>query len=410
MASEMRSTIVQTPMPIAELVECKSAYDSALESFDWAADALELSADLRIRMSHPEDLLQVGIPVTMDDGRIEDFEGCIVQHNTFRGPAKGAIRCHPRVTLDDVKALAMGMTWKYAVMDLPFGGAMGGVAADPNKLSPGERERLAGGYTLAIGRYTGAERGTPWIEICRAEATGRGVFYTIQATCEHLRLPAKSARVVVQGFGNVGSVAALLLSTAQAVVVGAGDTRGAIYCAGGLDIPKLIAHKERNGSVVGFPGSEPITDCELLAVECDILVAAGRKNAIHGQNSPSIRARIIAEAANGPVTPAADRTLDAKGVFLVPDILCNAGGVAVSYYEWARSEQRLFWEERNVYARLEEDMRRSFRDVLTISQERGVNMRRAASLLGVGRVAEAAKRSKHEKGSKDEYQISKECV
>jgi glutamate dehydrogenase/leucine dehydrogenase len=223
----------------------------------------------------------------------------------------------------------------------------------------------------------------------RNEATGRGVYYTTQCTCEHLRLTIKGATVVVQGFGNAGTVAAHLLDSAQAYVVAVSDTRGCVYSKNGLDIPKLMLHKERTGSVVGFAGSEPISPRQLLSLECDILIPAALENAIEAETAPLIKARIVAEAANGPVTPEADLILESKGIFVIPDILCNAGGVTVSYFEWVQDEQHLFWDAQDVYHRLERVMKTSFQDVLKVHMDRRVSPRVAANMLGIGRVAEA---------------------
>jgi glutamate dehydrogenase/leucine dehydrogenase len=225
----------------------------------------------------------------------------------------------------------------------------------------------------------------------RNEATGRGVFNTLQSACEHLQIPMKGAKVVVQGFGNAGSIAAQLLDSNQACVIAVSDSKGCIYNRNGIDIPKLILHKEKTGSVVGFPASESITPEQLLSLECEILVPAALENAVQGENAPSVRAKIIAEAANGPLTPEADRILEAKGVFIIPDILCNAGGVTVSYFEWVQDEQHLFWEAQDVYNRLEHVMKTSFSDVLKIHLVHKVGMRTAANMLGISRVAEATK-------------------
>lgn len=376
---------------VTDLVEQKNAHESALENFELAADALELSAEMRTVMRHPERVLQVSVPVRMDDGQVVHFDGCRVQHNTSRGPATGGIRYRPNLTLDEVKALAMWMTWRCAVVNIPFGGGQGGVAVDPGKLSQRELESLTRGYAIGMAPLNCPERVVVGGHEGRGQATGRGAFYTAKAACDHLRIPLKNARAVVHGFGNAGSVVALLLNTAQAVVVGASDTRGAIYNSRGLDIPKLVFHKERSGSVVGFPGSEPITDWELLALECDILILAALENAIHGQNATTTRASIVAEAASHPVTPNGDRVLDDRGVFLIPDILSNAGGVTTSYYEWAQKEQGFSGEGQDVCSRLERAMHRSFQEVLTTSLRHHVNMRRAANMLGVGRVAESIK-------------------
>jgi glutamate dehydrogenase/leucine dehydrogenase len=403
-------------------------YEAALQNFEAAADALELRQDVRNMIKYPERVLIVNLPVRMDNGEVVRFEGYRVQHNTVRGPAKGGIRYHPAVTLDEVKALAMWMTWKCAVVNIPFGGGKGGVACDPKKLSAGELERLTRRYAAAITPLIGPQQDIPapdvytnpqimaWIMDTysmmkregypvpgvvtgkplsaggskgRDEATGRGVFYTLECALEHLHMRMKGARVVVQGFGNAGSVAALLLDSHQALVIAVNDSRGGVYNKAGLDIPKLMMHKERTGSVVGFPGAEPISNEELLALECDVLIPAALENAINGHNAASIRAKVIAEAANGPITPAGDRILEEKGVFIIPDILCNAGGVTVSYFEWVQNEQHLTWELHEVHERLERIMKRAFHEVLDLHLERKVSMRLAANMLGVSRVAEA---------------------
>jgi glutamate dehydrogenase/leucine dehydrogenase len=403
-----------------------NAYNVALENFDTAADALGLDNNTREMIKYPERVLMVSVPVRMDDGHIHRFEAYRVQHSTVRGPAKGGIRYHPGVTLDEVKALATWMTWKCAVVNIPFGGGKGGVTCDPKHMSPGELERMTRRYTSAILPLIGPEQDIPapdvytnsqtmaWImdtysmtkgypipgvvtgkPIClggslgRNEATGRGVFYTIQSACEHLQMPLKGATVAVQGFGNAGSIAAQLLHEAGAKILAVSDSTGCIYNRNGLNIPELMHMKVLCGHVQGFPESEPITPEELLALKCDILVPAALENTVREDNASSVSARIIAEAANGPLTPAADRILESKGVFVIPDILCNAGGVTVSYFEWVQDEQHLFWEAQDIYNRLERVMFTSFRDVLRIHLDRKVSMRTAANMLGVSRVAEA---------------------
>jgi glutamate dehydrogenase/leucine dehydrogenase len=403
-----------------------NAYDVALENFDTAADAMELSDDVRQMIKYPERILMVAVPVRMDDGHIHRFEGYRVQHSMVRGPAKGGIRFHPQVTLDEVKALATWMTWKCAVVNIPFGGAKGGITCNPKSMSQGELERMTRRYTSAILPLIGPERDIPapdvytnpqtmaWImdtysmtkgypipgvvtgkpislggSLGRNEATGRGVFNTIQCACEHLGLELKGATVAVQGFGNAGSIAAQLLHAAGAKVVAASDSAGCVYNKDGLNIPELIQMKAICGHVDGFPESEAISPSELLALNCDILVPAALENTVHEDNASTVRAKIVAEAANGPLTPAADRILQNRGVFIIPDILCNAGGVTVSYFEWVQDEQHLFWEAQDVYNRLERVMKTAFRDVLKIHLERKVPMRIAANMLGIGRVAEA---------------------
>jgi glutamate dehydrogenase/leucine dehydrogenase len=404
----------------------KNAYDAALENFDAAADVMGLNDDVREMIKYPERELTVSVPVLMDNGRIHRFTGYRVQHSSVRGPSKGGIRFHPQVTLDEVRALATWMTWKCAVVNIPFGGAKGGVTCDSKHMSPGELERMTRRYTSAILPLIGPERDIPapdvytnsqtmaWImdtysmtkgysipgvvtgkPIClggslgRNEATGRGVFYTIECACDYLGMHVKGATVAVQGFGNAGSIAAQLLHRAGAKVIAVSDSTSCVYNKNGLNIPELIHLKALTGRVQGFPESVEIDPAELLALECDILVPAALENTIHAGNADTVRAKIVAEAANGPVTPDADRILERNGVFVIPDILCNAGGVTVSYFEWVQDEQHLFWEAQDVYNRLERVMKVAFRDVLKIQLDRQVPMRIAANILGIGRVAEA---------------------
>ncbi len=413
---------------LATEIKQDNAYEVALENFDIAADALELDNDLREMIKFPERVLMVTLPVRMDNGAIRRFEGYRVQHSTTRGPAKGGIRYHPNVTLDEVKALATWMTWKCAVVNIPFGGGKGGVTCNPKEMSLGEIERMTRRYASAILPLIGPQQDIPapdvytnpqimaWImdtysmtkgypipgvvtgkplslggSLGRNEATGRGVFYTIQSACEHLRIPIKGAKVVVQGFGNAGSIAAHLLDSSQCYVIAASDSRGCVYNKDGLDIPKLMLHKDRTGMLTGFTGSEAITPEELLALNCDILIPAALENTVHAENASRVKAKIVAEAANGPLTPEADRILAAKGVFTIPDILCNAGGVTVSYFEWVQDEQHLFWEAQDIYNRLERVMKNSYSEVLKIHVDRKIGMRTAANMLGISRVAEATK-------------------
>ncbi len=414
---------------IAEnLVAEANPYELAMQNFEMAADALGLKDDIRAMVRAPERVLAVTVPVRMDNGRVTCFEGYRVQHNTSRGPAKGGIRFHPGVNLNEVKALATWMTWKCAVMDIPFGGAKGGVTCNPKEMSVGEIEHLTRRYTSAILPIIGPGQDIPapdvytnsqimaWImdtysmtrgylvpgvvtgkPIClggslgRNEATGRGVFYTIESACQHLKISLKGAKVVVQGFGNAGSVSAHLLDGAQADVIAVSDSRGAIYNSQGLHIPKLMLHKEQTGSVVGFAGAEAISPEELLSLECDILVPAALESIIDGENAHSVRTKIIAEAANGPLTPEADAILQDKGTFVIPDILCNGGGVTVSYFEWVQNEQHLRWDLHEVNNRLERIMKNSFSEVLETKLQRKVPMRIAANVIGIARVVEANK-------------------
>ena len=406
----------------------RNPYTLALENFDSAADVLELSQDIRQMIKYPERILTVTLPVRMDNGHIRRFEGYRVQHSTARGPAKGGIRYHPNVTLDEVKALATWMTWKCSVVNIPFGGGKGGVTCNPKEMSQTELEHMTRRYTSAILPLIGPSQDIPapdvytnsqtmaWImdtysmtkgytvqgvvtgkPLClggslgRNEATGRGVFYTILSACEHLGLPIKGAKVVVQGFGNAGSIAAHLLDSHGCCVVGVSDSTGCIFNKSGLDIPKLILYKEQTGRVAGFDGSEPITAEQLLRLDCDILIPAALENVIHEENATYVKAKIVAEAANGPLTPDADRIIEARGGFIIPDILCNAGGVTVSYFEWVQDEQHLFWDAQDIYNRLEKVMKTAFNDVLKNHVDRKVGMRVAANMVGIGRVAEAIK-------------------
>jgi len=413
---------------LAEATVHRTAYDVALENFEKAAAALELSEDMKAMTKYPERILTVNVPVRMDTGEIKRFEGYRVQHNTARGPAKGGIRYHPAVTLDEVKALSMWMTWKCAVVNIPFGGAKGGVICNPKNLSVNELERLTRRYAAGILPLIGPAQDIPapdvytnaqvmaWIMDTysmmkkegypipgvvtgkplsvggsqgRNEATGRGVFHTLQCALEHLRIRMKGSKVVVQGFGNAGSIAALLLDMHQAFVIAVNDSRGGVYNKDGLDIPKLMLHKEKTGSVVGFPGAEPVSADDLLALECDILIPAALENVIDGENAPRLQTKVLAEAANGPLTPEADAVLEDRGIFLIPDILCNAGGVTVSYFEWCQNEQHYYWDIHDVENRLERVMKNSFNEVLSFHIDRRVSMRLAANMLGISRVADA---------------------
>ncbi|MBE3574995.1 MAG: Glu/Leu/Phe/Val dehydrogenase [Firmicutes bacterium] len=377
-------------------------------------------------MRSPRATLEVNFPVKMDDGSVQVFTGFRVQHNTARGPAKGGIRFHPAVTLDEVKALAMWMTWKCAVVDIPFGGGKGGVICDPKRLSPAELERLTRRFTSEISAFIGPDRDIPapdvytnaqtmgWIadtysmhhghfipavvtgkplalggSLGRNEATARGCVFVIQEAAQHLGMVLPGATVVVQGFGNAGSVAARLLHQLGCRVVAVSDSKGGIYDAAGLDPDQVLAHKQKTGSVVGFAGAESIGNAELLELPCDVLVPAALENQITEENAGRLRARLVAEAANGPTTPEADRILYQRGIWVLPDILANAGGVTVSYFEWVQNLQFFYWTEEEVNQRLRQTMQRSFRAVWEIAQAQQVDMRTAAYMLAVRRVADA---------------------
>jgi len=402
-----------------------NAWEVAQRQFDLAAERLNLGPGLRAILREPRRALTVHFPVKMDDGSVRVFTGYRVQHNLGRGPAKGGIRYHQDVTLDEVKALAMWMTWKCAVVGIPYGGGKGGVIVDPKKLSLKELEALTRRYTTEISVLIGPERDIPAPDVNtnaqvmawmmdtysmhvgytvpgvvtgkpislggsegRNEATARGCVYTIQDAAAYLGMDLAGATVVVQGFGNAGSIAALLMAEVGSTVIAVSDTGGAIVRREGLDVGRVVAWKKEHGTVVGFPGSETITNAELLALPCDILIPAALENQITGANAGQVKARIVAEAANGPTTPDADEILHANGVFMIPDILANAGGVTVSYFEWVQDLNRDHWSEAVVNAKLREIMDRAFGEVLAMSENAGVDMRTAAYLVAVKRVAD----------------------
>jgi len=408
------------------MAESRNPWEIALSQLDRVAKRIGLDEEIHERLRHPRRILIVSFPVRMDDGRMRVFTGYRVHHSLDRGPAKGGIRYHPDVTLDEVKALAMWMTWKCAVVDIPFGGAKGGVVCDPKEMSRGELERLTRRYTTELMILLGPEKDIPapdvytdaqtmaWIMDTysmnvgysvpgvvtgkplsiggsrgREEATGRGVVLTILEAMKKLGMPKDEATVAIQGFGNVGGTVARLLYREGIRVVAVSDSRGGIYNPEGLDLEALFLHKREAGTVVGFPGGEDITNQELLTLKCDVLVPAALENQITEENADRVRARIVAEGANGPTTPEADAILYEKGVFLIPDILANAGGVTVSYFEWVQSLQAFFWSEQEVNIRLKDIMVRSFHEVYEIHRKERVDMRLAAYILAVGRVAEA---------------------
>ncbi len=399
---------------------------SALEQFEAAADRLSLDPGIRAVLRVPQRELTVNFPVEMDEGRLRVFCGYRVQHNFARGPAKGGIRYHPHVDLDEVRALAMWMTWKCAVVRLPYGGAKGGVVCDPKLMSQRELERMTRRYATEIAVIIGPDSDIPapdmntnpqtmaWIMDTysmhrgysipavvtgkplsiggsegRADATAQGAVYCIEQAAAHLGLALNGARVAIQGFGNAGEAAARLLHPLGARIVAVSDSRGGVFNPEGLRPTDLRRYKQETGSVVGAPRSEAISNAELLELDCDILVPAALESVITGRNAARVKARIVAEAANGPTTPAADRILDERGVFVIPDILCNAGGVTVSYFEWVQDRDAYFWSLDEINARLQRIMVNAFQDVLRFSQQHEVDLRMAATMLGVSRVAEA---------------------
>jgi len=395
-----------------------------------AGEKLGLSPDLLSIIETPERVLEVSIPVRMDDGHIEVFKGYRVQHSSVRGPCKGGIRYHPAVTVDEVKALAGWMTLKCAVVDIPFGGGKGGIVCDPMKLSEGELERLTRRYTAMILPLIGpnrdipapdvntnakimnwfmdtatALRGEPMYAIVtgkdvavggargRREATGRGVMIITQEVLVRLGKKLEGITVAVQGFGNVGSVAALLLHEAGAKVVGVADISGGLYNPNGLNIPELMEYVARSPKrlIAGYtaPGVSPIPGDEVLTLDVDVLIPAALEGQITERNAERIKAKVIVEGANGPTTPEADVILEERGRIVVPDILANAGGVVVSYFEWVQNLQYFYWDEAETNARLAQIMRRAFQDVWTMAQEKKVSLRIAAQMLALSRVAEA---------------------
>jgi len=404
-----------------------SAFEHAMQQFDEAAAKLNIDKSLLEFIKQPKRALIVKLPVRMDDGSWKVFSGYRVQHSVIRGPGKGGVRFHPDVTLDEVMALSAWMTWKCAVVGIPFGGAKGGVTCDPSELSSRELEQLTRRYTSEIMEVLGPEKDVPapdvgtnpqvmaWmmdtysmharqtttavvtgkpIEIGgsrgRVEATGRGVMLTAREAARYKGIDLEGATVAVQGFGNVGSVSARLLAEQGCKVVAVSDVSGALRNPDGFDVEALAAWVQENGRVAGFPGATEIPREAVLEVECDILVPAALESVIHEGNAERIRARIIAEGANGPITPDADRILTERGVFIVPDILCNAGGVTVSYFEWVQDRIGYFWEEDEINRRLEVILVRSFNDVVQVAEEHGVSMRIAAFMLAIQRVLDVA--------------------
>ena len=394
--------------------------------FDQAAHYLKLDPGLAQVLRTPKRQMVVSVPTRMDDGSVKVFEGFRVQHNIARGPAKGGIRYHPNVSLDEVKALAAWMAWKTAVMNLPFGGGKGGVICDPRRMSRGELERMTRRYTSEILPIIGPERDIPAPDVytdeqtmawvmdtysmtvgysClgvvtgkpvalggsegRHEATARGCLFVTQEACRVLRRPLRGAKVAVQGFGNAGGIAARLFAEAGAMIFAVSDSMGGIVNPRGIDPLKALKFKEKSGSVVGLAGTSRISNQEVLELKCDILIPAALENVITSENAARVKARIIAEAANGPITPMADDILTRNNVFLLPDILANAGGVTVSYFEWVQDLQNFFWEEDQVNAKLEIMMKRAFQEVHETSKRHKVNMRIAAYILAIGRVADA---------------------
>jgi glutamate dehydrogenase (NAD(P)+) len=404
-----------------------NAWEVAQRQFDLAAERLDLDPGMRLVLREPRREFTVHFPVHMDDGTVQVFTGYRVQHNLGRGPAKGGIRYHQDVTLDEVKALAMWMTWKCAIVGIPYGGGKGGVIVDPKQLSQKELEGLTRRFFTELEVLVGPEKDIPAPDVNtnaqimawmmdtysmhagytvpgvvtgkpislggsegRNEATARGTVFCIIEAARHLGIELSKARVSVQGFGNAGSIAARLITDEGATVIAVSDSTGGIHDPKGLDIPKVIAWKQEHGTVQGFPGAKDISNAEILEVDCDILIPAALENQITARNAGNIKARLIAEAANGPTTPEADEILfKSWKTFMIPDILCNAGGVTVSYFEWVQDLNRDHWSEEVVNAKLKEIMVKAFQEVLAMARREQCDMRTAAYLLAVRRVADA---------------------
>lgn len=401
----------------------------AQQQLDSVVKLLNLDPSLHKLLRRPMREFKFKIPVKMDNGKTKYFQGFRVQYNDARGPGKGGIRYHPEETLDTVRALAAWMSWKTALLDLPFGGAKGGVVCNPKEMSRRELELLSRGYIKKIWRHIGPEKDIPapdvytnsqimaWMvdeysklrgyfcpgvitgkpvslggSLGRADATARGGIYTIREAAKYLKLNTRGATVSIQGYGNAGSFAATLSRQILGCkIVAVSDSKGGIYSAEGLSLEEVLEYKKKTGSVINFPNTRPISNEELLELDVDILIPAALENVITGENAPRIKAKIIAEMANGPTTPQADEILYENKVFVIPDFLCNAGGVTVSYFEWVQNLSGYYWTEEEVCQKLDIKMTKAFYDVLDISLSKNIDMRKAAYLVAVNRVAEAVR-------------------
>ncbi len=399
-------------------------FEAMMARFDHAADLLDLDPGIYKVLREPEKQVIVSVPVILDSGEVEVFAGLRVIHNTARGPAKGGIRFDPKVTLDEVKALAAWMTWKCAVANIPFGGSKGGVVCDPSALSINELERITRRYTANLIDVLGPESDIPapdvntnerimaWVmdtysmhkrhtvtavvtgkpvemggSLGRRDATGRGCMIATKEALKYLGLPVRGTKVAIQGFGNVGSVAGRLLEHEGLTVVAVSDVSGAVYNQNGIYINNAIKWVQEHRYLEGFPGAEPISLDELFALDVDVLLPAAVENAITSKNAARVQAKVICEGANGPTSAGADRILEEKGVFVIPDILANAGGVTVSYFEWVQDRNGYFWDEGSVVDRLSAVLERSFQDVVSVAERHSVTMRVAAYMLAIERVA-----------------------
>ena len=404
-------------------------FEIALKQLDEAANLINLESGMRDVLANPKRVLTVSLPVKMDNGKIRVFTGFRSQHNDARGPFKGGIRYHPQVTVEEVKALSMWMTWKCAIADIPYGGGKGGIICNPKEMSEIELERLTRRYAYSIADIIGPRTDIPapdvytggkemaWImdtysalkgnfgqpeiitgkplsiggSLGRTEATGRGLTFTVREAAKKLAVDLKQATVAIQGFGNAGQYAGQLLEDQGATIVAVSDTRAAVFNKNGLNVEGLRNHKEKNGSVVGFPEAKAISGEEILETECTILIPAALENQITQKNASRISAKIVAEAANGPTTPQADEILFKNKILLIPDILANGGGVTVSYFEWLQNLRREYWTESDVNERLDKNISKAFADVYNTHEKHGVNMRKASTLLAIEKVAEATR-------------------
>jgi len=418
------ASVTTLELPESHLRE--NPYDIAREQLRRVAELFAVDPNLVNVLQECKKAVVVSVPVSMDDGSIQVFEGYRVTHNIARGPSKGGIRYHLDVELDEVKALAMWMTWKCALMGIPFGGAKGGIAVDPKKLTPGELQRMTRRYTSEIINEIGPEKDIPapdvgtdgsvmaWIfdtysmnkghsvlgvvtgkplniggSLGRLEATAHGVLYCIQEAIRKREMRMDGLRVVVQGFGNVGSFLARFLAEQGAIVIGVSDSRGGIYNEAGLDMAAVLAHKQETGALEGLRGADSVTNEELLLLDCDVLAPCALEQVITTANAGQVKAKIIAEGANGPVTPVADEILDDRGILVLPDVLANAGGVVVSYFEWVQGLQEYFWKEDEINSKLRDITTRAFNETWRTFEERKTSMRLAAYGLAVRRVADA---------------------
>ncbi len=425
---EQRNTYMATVAPVMSLEQEKNPWQAQATRFDFAAKKLNLDPGIWKILSYPTREIIVHIPVQMDDGSIEVFTGYRVQHSISRGPAKGGIRYAPDVSLDEVRALASWMTWKCAVVNIPFGGAKGGIICDPKKMSQGELERMTRRYTASLIEFIGPEKDVPapdmntneqtmaWImdtysmhmgQTCNAvvtgkpvslggskgrrEATGRGVSVMCDEALKYLGMTIEGCRVIVQGFGNVGSNAAAILYQKGYTIIGITEWDGALYNEQGIDVPGLIEHRKLAGTINGFAKAESVDKDELITRRCEILVPAATENVITSENADRLRCRILCEGANGPTTSVADEILETKNIFVMPDILANAGGVTASYFEWVQDRMGYFWTEAEVNQRLDAIMTEAFRDVVGYAETHKVNNRIAAYMLAIDRVAYTTK-------------------